>query len=198
MKCVVAYLIAMLIPLSSSWAQQRGSTRIAGQIVQWTLTPEGDTLYLYELPDVSVTSPRHFDTYQDYLRYLRYKRYALKVYPYGQEAIRIFREVEYATQHLPRRKQRRYIKHLQRELEEKFEDKLKGLTKTQGYILVKMIERELDMPMYQLIKNLRGTISATYWNTFGKFWGYHLKEGYRPGEDSILDAVLQDLELERK
>ncbi len=179
-------------------AQQKGTTRIDGQIVQWTLSPEGDTLYLYELPDVSITSPRHFSSYQEYLRYLRYKRYALKVYPYAQEAIRIFREVEYVTENLPRRKQRKYIKRLQRELEAQFEDQLKKLTKTQGYILIKMIERELDTPIYQLIRNLRGTITATYWNTFSRFWGYRLKQGYRKGDDPILDAVLQDLELERQ
>ncbi len=179
-------------------AQVQGATRIDGQVVRWTLTPEGDTLYVYELPDLSVTSPRHFDSYDEYLRYLRYKRYALKVYPYAQEAIRIFREVEYATAHLPRRKQRRYIKRLQRELEVQFEDQLKKLTKTQGYILIKMIERELDTPVYQLIRNLRGTLTATYWSTFSRFWGYRLKEGYRRGEDPILDAVLQDLELEKR
>ncbi|TAK40350.1 MAG: DUF4294 domain-containing protein, partial [Saprospiraceae bacterium] len=72
---------------------------------------------------------------------------------------------------------------------------LKGLTKIQGKILVKMLERELDVPLYELIKTYRGGFSAGYWNTMSKFWGYDLKHGYLEGEDPILDAVLQDFVL---
>ena len=72
---------------------------------------------------------------------------------------------------------------------------MKNLTRTQGKILIKMIEKELDTPFYTLLKDLRGGFTATYYNEFGKFYGYQLKDGYIPGEDSILDAVLYDFNI---
>ena len=69
------------------------------------------------------------------------------------------------------------------------------MTKTQGKILIEMIERELNTPFHSLVKDLRGGITAGYWQTLGKFYGYDLKEGYIPGEDPILDAVLKDFDI---
>ena len=86
-------------------------------------------------------------------------------------------------------------KKLQKDLDDKFEAPLKNLTKIQGKILVKMVERELDTPLHTLIKTYRGGLTAGYWNTMSKFWGYDLKHGYLEGEDPILDAVLQDFNI---
>jgi hypothetical protein len=156
---------------------------------------EGDTLILAELDDVSVTSPREFGSVEEYQKYMRYRRYANTVYPYAVEAIKIFRQVEYETSTLSRRQQKKHNKQLQKELKEEFSDPLKQLSRTQGYILTKMIERELDKPMYELIKGLRGGFTAGYWNQFGKFYGYQLKDKYEEGIDPILDAVLQDFDI---
>jgi len=84
---------------------------------------------------------------------------------------------------------------LQRELKKEFEDPLKNLSKTQGRILVHMIERELDTPLHFLIKELKGGLTATYWSTAGSFFGYHLKRGYIEGEDPIMDIVLADFDV---
>ncbi len=58
-----------------------------------------------------------------------------------------------------------------------------------------MIERELDTPMYDLIKDLKGGFTAGYYNQFGKLYGYKLKEGYIAGTDKIMDIVLQDYNI---
>ena len=72
---------------------------------------------------------------------------------------------------------------------------MKKLTKTQGKILIKMIEKELDTPMFTLIKNLRGGLSASYWGTMAGLFGHNLKEGYVEGADPLMDAVLNDLNI---
>jgi hypothetical protein len=58
-----------------------------------------------------------------------------------------------------------------------------------------MIERELDTPLYELIREYRGGFTAGYWNTMSKFWGYDLKRGYMEGDDPILDVVLGNFDL---
>ena len=58
-----------------------------------------------------------------------------------------------------------------------------------------MIERELDTPFHTLVKSLRGSFTAGYWQTLGKLYGYDLKEGYIHGQDPIMDAVLNDFDI---
>lgn len=163
--------------------------------VYTAMVSDKDTLILQRLEDVSITAPRSFEDYDEYRMYIRYRRYAQKVYPYAVEAIKIFKELEYATENYSKRKRKRHIKKLQKELKKEFSEPLKNLTKTQGYILTKMIERELDTPMYDLIKDLKGGFTAGYYNQFGKLYGYKLKDGYEPGIDKLLDIVLQDYDI---
>jgi len=170
-------------------------TEIQGQIVTAMVTEEGDTLYMADLDDISITSLRTFKNDADYRKYVRFKHYAAVVYPYAKEAIRIFREAEHATQTLSRRKRKKHYKRLEEELKTEFEEPLTKLTKLQGKIMMKMIEKELDKPMFDLIGGLRGKFTAFYWHNFAKLYSYDLKEGYNYGKYEILDAVLQDFDI---
>lgn len=168
---------------------------LGGKVYSAYITEDGDTLIMANFDDVSITSKRSFDSEEEYRKYMKFRRYANKVYPYAKEAIRIFKEVEYATDHYPKRKRKKRIKELQEELKQEFEEPLKKLTKLQGKIMIKMIERELDETMYNLIKSLRGRFTAFYWHNFSKLYSYDLKEGYQYGKYQILDIVLQDFDV---
>lgn len=194
MKRLIFSLTALFATLSL-FAQQEGYTVVNGQKMEYIIDECGDTLLVANLNDISISSPTVFENRDEYKRYKKYRRYAVVVHPYAVEAINIFREVEYATNTMKNRERKKYLRKLQKDLKREFADPLKKLTKTQGYILVKMIEKELDTPMYELIKDLRGAFTATYWSTFGRTFGYRLKDGYTPGEDKILDAVLNDLNI---
>ncbi len=171
-----------------------GKTTIDGVNVTMQVDKKkGDTLFIAEdLMTFTYTSPRKFATQEEYNLYRKYMRYAAVVYPYAQKAVIIFKELEEETGDLKKGKRKKAAKQLQKQLDDEFEAPLKNLTRTQGKILVKMIEKELDTPIYSLIKNYRGGVTATYWNSLSKIWGYDLKEGYREGDDPIMDAVLQD------
>lgn len=154
-----------------------------------------DTLYISALENVNISSPRSFTSKEDYLKYLRYRRYAAKVYPFAQEAIRIFREAQHVTHNMKKRKRKKYLKKLSKELQKEFEDPLTKLSKTQGKIMVKMIEKELKSSMFDLIKMVQGKWKAFYWNQSSKLYGYRLKSGYVEGQNPILDVVLQDFDI---
>ncbi len=168
-----------------------------GHIMTRIITEEGDTLFFSQLTEFQLTGVQNMNQEEKRL-YRKYRRYALKVYPYALDAIKIFKEVEYATNNMSPRKRKKYIKKLSKDLKNEFEDPLRGLTRTQGLILMKMIEKELDTPMYDLIQDLRGKTSSFYWNMTGKIYGYDLKNGYVVGDDKIMDAVLQDFDISYK
>ena len=191
---IILLLVAASCQLFGQTKERTERLRIDGEIVTALIT-DTDTILIAELDDISISSPRSFKDRAEYRRYLKYRRYAAIVYPYATKAIRIFKETEYVTQNMKKGKRKRHIKRLQKELKREFKEPLKKLTKTQGKILVKMIEKELNRPFYGLVKNLRGGMTAAYWQQLGKFYGYNLKEGYIPGKDPILDAVLQDMDI---
>ena len=168
--------------------------RVNGQVVSATII-NGDTLIVADIQAVNISSLRTFANHEDYQKYLRYRRYAAKVYPYAIEAIRIFEEAKIVTETMRKRKRKKYLKKLSKDLTKEFEEPLKKLSKTQGKIMVEMIERELESSLFDLIKMTRGRLNAFYWNQSSKLYGYRLKEVYTVGQNPILDVVLQDFDI---
>jgi hypothetical protein len=190
---LLAFLfVATQVTGQTSTKEER--VEINGQVMTALITG-GDTLIMANLEDVSITSPRSFDNTEEYRKYLYYRKCANKVYPYAREAIKIFREMEEATANLNRRKRKKHVRKLQKQLKDEFSDPLKKLTRIQGSILVKMIENELDTPMHSLLKDVKGSFSAGYWHQVSKIYGYDLKRGYVVGDDPIMDALLQDFDI---
>ena len=96
---------------------------------------------------------------------------------------------------MSRWQRRRYMRHEHQEVKEDLTETLKNFTRTEGHVLIKMIEQELRQPFYVVIQGTRGSTTAAYWNAMGKLWGYDLKEGYRTGTDTLLDEVLLDYDF---
>lgn len=168
---------------------------VKGKVYKAMVTEDGDTLILANLDDISITSFRSFADPDEQRKYNKFRRYAAKVFPYAKEAIRIFREVEYASEHMSRRDKKKTLKRLEAELTEEFEEPLSKLTKLQGKIMLKMIEKETGRTTYDLVREVKGRFRAFYWNQFSKLYSYDLKEGYEYGKYKILDAVLSDFDL---
>ena len=168
--------------------------KINGEIVQVIIEGD-DTLLLSTFDEIKVTSKRFFNSSEEYRRYLIYRKYAQDVYPFAVEAIQTYQTVMKVTENLSYWKKKKYVRRVQEQLFNKYEDTFKGLTKTQGRILIHMIEKELDIPMYELIKDTRGWLTANYWHMLSGFFDYDLRAGYQVGEDPILDMVINDLNL---
>lgn len=190
-----SFSLLLVLLLCTCVRAQSGYTKVDGKYFPYVIDDCGDTLIVAQLADVSVSSPEFFDNKEDYKQYRRYRIYAQRAYPYAVDAIRIFRETEFITQNMRNRDRKKYIRNLQKELNDKFEAPLKKMSKTQGKVLIAMIERELDIPVYDLIKDLRGGLTARYWATLAGFYGHKLKHKYTIGEDPILDAVLDDFDV---
>jgi hypothetical protein len=154
-----------------------------------------DTTVLVVNPEVVVKARPVFADDEEYRHYMRYRRYATRVLPYAIEGIRMYNNYLRETEGLKKGKARKYAKTIQKDAKEEFTDPLKNLSRTEGKILVKMIERHLNTPMYDVLQDVRGNWTATKWQTLGRMYGYDLKEGYRPGQDKILDMILQDFEI---
>lgn len=155
----------------------------------------GDTTFVMSLWPVKISARRAFKDRNEQNLYYRYVRACRKVYPYALQAIELYKEIEEETKDMSKGKRRRHVRREHKELKEDFKEQMKNLTKTEGKVLIKMIERQIDKPFYTIIKETRGGATATYWQTMGKFWGYDLKQGYKPGTDALLDDALLDYDF---
>ena len=66
------------------------------------------------------------------------------------------------------------------------------MTKGQGKVLLKLINRETDQTSYSIVKAFLGTFRAGFWQTFGRFFGMNMKSGFNPeknDEDAIIDRI---------
>ncbi len=157
----------------------------------------GDSTFIMALRMVKIAARRKFVNFDEQRQYYLYLRAAKKVYPYALQAINLYEEIQAETQDLNKRQRRRYLRKEQKELKEDFKDQMKKLSRTEGKVLMKMVEKELDKPFYDMIKETRGGITAAYWHNLGKLWGYDLKNGYQPGADPLLDEIFLDYDFGR-
>jgi hypothetical protein len=90
---------------------------------------------------------------------------------------------------------KRIMKQAEKELNEQFGDDLRNLTFTQGKILIKLIDRETGETSYDLVRELRGSFTAFFYQAFARIWGFNLKDNYDPeGEDELIEQIVQLIE----
>jgi hypothetical protein len=177
-------------------AQVRPDTS-AGPVGAWARmeVSNGDTIFNMSLRPVRIWQPRKYKDLDEQNQYNRYKYAARKVYPYALQAIALYDEIANETQDMSRRKRKRFIRQEHKELKEDFTEQMKQLSKTQGKVLIKMIEKELNKPFYEIVRDTRGGFTALYWHNLGKLYGYDLKEGYKPGAEPMLDEIFLDYDF---
>ena len=149
-------------------------------------------VYIKEVP---IIAKREFESPEEEYRYNQLKYHVDQVYNYAVEACLLFDEVRAETVGMKKRKKKKYTRGLHKRYKEKFEDPLRNLTKTQGKILVLMVEKYTDETVYSLVKEFKSGTRAFFYQKAGKVYGYNLKTPYDSNEMKYLDEILSVYEL---
>ena len=83
-------------------------------------------------------------------------------------------------------------------MRDNFEDKLKNLSRSQGEVLIDIIERNSGQTMYNILKDVKNGSSAFWWNNASKIYGYDLKEGYIAENNPTLENIIAEYEEKYK
>jgi hypothetical protein len=151
-----------------------------------------DTIYHLFLDTVTIEA-RNLKNYN----FNRYEYVVRKVYPLADTATALFYEVNSETATMKRRESKKYRKKMEKELKENFEDRLKNMSRTEGLVLIKIIERNTGMSLYDLLKDVKSGSTAWWWNNLGKMYGYDLKRGYSPSDNPMLEIIIQEYETKK-
>ncbi len=199
----IQILITLLFLNHFAVAQPEGNPR--DSIIQYlsadgnrllnAIIVEGDTIPMMILDEVLFMDKPSFDSDESRRRYYILRRKVLKVYPYAVIAGNKLDSLNLTLEGMrSKRDRKKFTKDFQEYLEEKFEDRLKKLTRTEGQILSKLIYRETNITTYELIDEYRSGWNAFWWNVAAGFYDINLKTPYEPetvDEDKLIEIILQ-------
>jgi len=157
---------------------------------------DGDTVPLINMPPVEVVAPFSAEAAAKMKDYLKLRRDVIRAYPYAKLAAVKLKFINDSIAHIPNERDRKkFIKETEKELKRDFEKDLKDLTITQGRILIKLIDRETGNTSYALVKELRGSLQAFFWQGLARLFGTNLKADYQAeGEDKLIESIVQQIE----
>ena len=152
----------------------------------------GDTIGSAQIQEVVIFPKVEFDSRRQYRRFQKMIKDLKKVYPYAQKAKYKLIEMNEEYKKLETEKQKRiYINHVEKELKDEFKDDIKKLTITQGRYLLKLIDRETGNTSYELLKEIKGSFSAVFWQTIARVFGHDLRAEYDPyGRDRLMERIV--------
>ena len=117
-----------------------------------------------------------------------------RVYPYALVARKLMHQVDSTIEadHLDRSVRARYINDVEKELLRLFEQDIRKTTISQGFVLVKLVDRECGSTVYDIIKDYEGGFAAGFWNLVGKLFDQDLKSQYDPeGKDKDIEELVR-------
>lgn len=154
----------------------------------------GDTIGSIYLPEVPIYPPMKFKNKKTEKFYWKTVRDVKKVYPYmkfiGTEYKRINSICDTISDPKVKKK---YMKMYEKQLLDEYKPVMKTFTLSQGKMLIKLIDRELEETSYDIIKQFRGGFVAWWWQLFAKMLGADLKDDFDATEkekDRIIERVI--------
>ncbi len=186
------------LPTQMLWGQTQGDTVFTivrfGRTMKATVV-HGDTVPWAVLDEVMVGDKPVFTSAEARKKYYQLKRKVIKVYPYAVTAGNKLDSLNLKLDGLKNNRQRnKAIKDYQDYLEKRFEPELRKLTRSEGQVLAKLIQRETGMTVFQLIREYRNTLTAWTWAATGAWYDISIREKYDPSaneDDKLVEAILR-------
>jgi len=156
----------------------------------------GDSIPYIQLPESEIFAYKVFKNDRELQRYDRLVRNVRIVYPYAYLAgVKLIEYEHILLQAESDKERRRIMKDLEDELHREYGDELKKLTISQGRILIKLIDRQTGESSFDLVKDLRGSFRAFFYQSFARIFGLNLKDNYDPEmEDRNIEIIVRMIE----
>ncbi len=184
----------LFIILCFSWttyAQVEEETEQMGYVLKDTDTiSETDPI---ELPEVVIEHSKLSPEEKKAFQLLQNRVY--RVYPYAKIASERLTMLNKNMAALKtNREKKKYLKIVENYMENEFEAQLKKLSRKQGQILVKLVNRQTGHTTYDLIKDLKSGWTAFWYSNTGKVFDIDIKRKYQPyadNEDFLIETILE-------
>lgn len=187
------YLIAFFLIISFSGFSQivPNNPNAMGYVLTKKDSVLNDTI---KLPEI-IISKNKLDE-EGRKQYLILQNRVYRTYPYAKLAADRLTNLNKGMARLTsEREKKKYFKIVEDYLTNEFEARLKKLSRSQGRILVRLIDRQTGTTTYELIKTLKSGWKAFWSNTAASMFDINLKAQYLPfenNEDYLIENILQE------
>lgn len=188
-------LLVVIMPSFSLFAQEPPAHM---RDTNFTFLMFKDSVYLYQMDEVEVRSKLSRKQKRNIHKYNKLERKVKKVYPYSLIVRERVLELERELDKIPKRKdQKKKVKEVEEKLFAEFESVIWKMSLSEGKILVKLVDRELNKSSFQVIKEFRGTFQAYFWQSLALLFGNNLAVDYDAEadlEDRMIENIIQRIE----
>lgn len=171
------------------------------EVVGYYLTTKlesGEVVPWFAIEEVVIRAKREWKSEEEKNRYMKLKRNVLRVLPYAIYAQRRYEQLDRDLALVNNKRQEKaLIKACEEEIKEKINNEVKNLSVSQGKILIKLIERQTGNTSYELVKDMKGSVTAFVYQGVARVFGHNLKSTYDPSEDFEIENIIREYERVR-
>ena len=157
---------------------------------------EGKTIPHVIFPTLPKYAPMQFSSDKEREEYNRLVYNVKKVLPWAKLAkLTIIETYEYLETLPDKRSRDEHIKRVEAGLKQQYTPALKKLTRSQGKLLIKLVNRECNMTGYNIAKAFIGSFKANLYQGIAVLFGNSLNKKYDPeGDDRYTERVVRMVE----
>lgn len=157
---------------------------------------KGDSIPNVKLPVLYKYPPKTFRSTKEQQEYTRLVRNIKKVLPLAKMARHTIIETYDYLETLPTKEAReKHVKAVEAGIKQQYGPLARRMSKTQGRILVKLIDRECNQTGYAIAKAFVGSLKANVYQGIAFVFGQSLTKHYDPeGEDAEMERIVRLVE----
>ena len=209
MKRIASLLIALIVSLLTiNVAAQDGAIdkievpsalqKVFAGYYHFIEKETGDTLMMLVFNNITIYPRERFRNKKEEEFYWKTVRDVKKTLPYAKLICSTLLETyEYLDTYKSQKEKQAYLTQFEKAIFKEYKPVMKKMTKGQGKMLIKLINRETNQDSYSIVKAFLGTFRAGFWQTFGKFFGVSLKQGFHPKknkDDAMIERICVRIE----
>jgi hypothetical protein len=190
---IIFIVVLIFAGMDNSYAQQIG---INDTITTQAIVYEGDTISLQTLETVFLYARLTEAQKAALAKYNRLRNAVYVTYPYARRAGAIMNEINANLIGVTDKAKRKiYIKSREKELRKEFTTPLTNLSIYQGKVLMKLINRETGDNCYEIIKEVKGGLTARFYQTVAFFFDTNLKQSYNADtDDATIERIVKEVQ----
>ena len=182
----VTYIIAVIF-LCCGFLEVSAQVTVRVDTVEYN----GSLIPHVTFPTLHKFPPKVFKNNKEKKKYDRLVHNIKRVYPLAKLVRQTILETYEVLQYFPEAEREAHLKRVEKGIIEQYGKQVKRLSRTQGRLLVKLVDRECNNTGYAITKAFLGHVRANFYQGIALVFGNSLTKRYAPeGEDKEVERIV--------
>lgn len=182
----VTYIIAVIF-LCCGFLEASAQVTVRVDTVEYN----GSLIPHVTFPTLHKFPPKMFKNNKEKKKYDRLVHNIKRVYPLAKLVRQTILETYEVLQYFPEAEREAHLKRVEKGIIEQYGKQVKRLSRTQGRLLVKLVDRECNNTGYAITKAFLGHVRANFYQGIALVFGNSLTKRYDPeGEDKEVERIV--------